>query len=77
METINRLRTVLEPLDLDTTYNLYFKIMKIAEIACNLETYESIQKLIRESVGELFKMGWAPYRKIKKEEEAELQSLIL
>jgi hypothetical protein len=36
METINRLRTILEPLDLDTTYNLYFKIMKIVEIASNL-----------------------------------------
>jgi len=67
METINRLRTILEPLDLDTTYNLFFKIMKIVEIASNLETYESIQKLIRESVSELFKMGWVPYRKIKKE----------
>jgi hypothetical protein len=46
--------------------------MKIIEIASNLETYESIQKLIKENVNELFKVGWAPYKKIRKEEESEL-----
>jgi hypothetical protein len=50
IETINKLWSMIEPLDVDTTYTIYYKIMKIIEISSNLETYESIQKLIRDYV---------------------------
>lgn len=67
IDAINKLWALIEPLDSDTTFNIYYKLMKIIEIASNLETYESIQKLIRENISELFKIGWAPYKKIRKE----------
>jgi hypothetical protein len=33
---MNKLWSMIEPLDLDTTYNIFYKIMKIIEIASNL-----------------------------------------
>jgi len=36
IENINKLWALVEPLDKDTTYNLYYKIMKIIDIATNL-----------------------------------------
>lgn len=68
---------MVQPLDVETTFTVYYKVMKIIEIASNLETYESIQKLIKDYVNELFKIGWAPYKKIRKEEEAELENLVM
>ena len=47
IDAFNKLWALVEPLDSDTTFNIYYKMMKIIEIASNLETYESIQKLIR------------------------------
>lgn len=57
---------MIEPLDSDTTYNIFFKLMKILDIASNLETYDSIQRLVKQNINELFKIGWAPYKKVKK-----------
>jgi hypothetical protein len=51
--------------------------MSIIDITFNLETYENISKLVREHIMELFKVGWKPYRKLKKEEESELAELLV
>jgi hypothetical protein len=59
---------IVKPLDAETTYDLFFKIMRILEIAFSLETYESIKKLVRESLTELFRMVWKPYRKLHKDQ---------
>ena len=33
--------------------------------------------MIKDYINELFKIGWAPYKKIRKEEEAELDNLAI
>lgn len=50
IETLNKLWGMIESLDVDTTFNVFYKLMRILEIASNLETYDSIQKLIKENI---------------------------
>ena len=76
-EELDRVWGIVEPLDIDTCYTLYYKVMKIVDIAGTLETYESVQQLLRQSLTELLTMRWIAYRKIRKEEEAELAELVL
>ena len=76
-EHLKKYWTIVQSLDSETTFDLYFKLLRILDISVNLETYESIQKLISESIAELFTLGWKPYRKIYKEQEEELENLIV
>ena len=69
VEEVDRFWTIVQPLDLETTYTLYYKIVRIVDIATGLESYESIQKLAAQSINELMNIRWIPYRKIKKDEE--------
>lgn len=50
IEALNKLWGMIESLDVDTTFNVFYKLMRILEIASNLETYDSIQKLIKENI---------------------------
>lgn len=66
-ENLTKNWKILEFIDAEATYNLYFKVCRLVELTMSIESYSELHALLRESFPELIKYNPQTKGKIPKD----------